>query len=74
MGQELPPVKRILELNPKHPLVVGLNRTHSERPDDTGLQEAAELVHSLALLAEGGELTDRARFVKLMADRLERTL
>jgi molecular chaperone HtpG len=74
MGQEIPHAKRILELNPRHPLVIGLNRTHTERPDDTGLDEMTELVHSLALLAEGGELTDPARFVKLTADRLERTL
>ncbi|WP_435178498.1 molecular chaperone HtpG [Actinacidiphila sp. bgisy145] len=74
MGQELPKVKRILELNPKHALVTGLNRAHGERADDPALKETAELVHSMALLAEGGELADPARFVKLMADRLERTL
>ncbi|WP_329367584.1 molecular chaperone HtpG [Streptomyces sp. NBC_00669] len=74
MGQELPRVKRILELNAKHPLVVGLNRAHGERQDDPALQETAELVHSMALLAEGGELADPARFVKLMAERLERSL
>ncbi len=74
MGQELPPVKRILELNPKHPLVLGLNRTHTERQGDTALEETTELVYAMALLAEGGELPDPSRFVKLMADRLERTL
>jgi molecular chaperone HtpG len=74
MGQEVPHVKRILELNPKHPLVAGLNRGHAERPDDTGLDEIAELLYGLALLAEGGDPADPARFVKLMADRLERTL
>jgi molecular chaperone HtpG len=74
MGQELPRVKRILELNPKHPLVIGLNKTRTERADDPGLDETAELVYDLALLAEGGELGDPARFVKLMVDRLERTL
>ncbi|WP_328465956.1 molecular chaperone HtpG [Streptomyces sp. NBC_00448] len=74
MGQELPRVKRILELNAKHPLVVGLNRAHGERQNDPALQETAELVHSMALLAEGGELGDPARFVKLMAERLERSL
>jgi molecular chaperone HtpG len=74
MGQEVPHVKRILELNPKHPLVAGLNRGHAERPDDTGLDETAELLYGLALLAEGGDPADPARFVKLMADRLERTL
>ena len=74
MGQEIPHAKRILELNPKHPLILGLNRTHTERKDDTGLEETAQLIHDMALLAEGGELTDPARFVRLMADRLERTL
>ncbi|MFE4331157.1 molecular chaperone HtpG [Streptomyces sp. NPDC056831] len=76
MGQPVPHVKRILELNPEHPLVSGLNRTHAERGEDsgTGLEETAELLHDLALLAEGGELGDPSRFVRLMADRLERTL
>ncbi|MFF2329303.1 MULTISPECIES: molecular chaperone HtpG [unclassified Streptomyces] len=76
MGQPVPQVKRILELNPQHPLVSGLNRAHAERgeEDGTGLEETAELLHDLALLAEGGELGDPSRFVRLMADRLERTL
>jgi molecular chaperone HtpG len=74
MGQEVPHTKRILELNPNHPLVTGLRRTHAERPDDAALAETAELVHNLALLAEGSEPVDPARFVRLMADRLERTL
>ena len=42
--------------------------------DDPALAETAELVHNLALLAEGSEPVDPARFVKLVADRLERTL
>lgn len=74
MGQEIPHAKRILELNPKHPLVAALNQTHGTRPDAASLPETAELLHNLALLAEGGEPTDPARFVKLVADRLERTL
>lgn len=74
MGQEVPQVKRILEVNPKHPLITGLNAAHAARPDDPALGETAELVHAMALLAEGGELPDPARFVSLVADRLERTL
>ncbi|MFE7397255.1 molecular chaperone HtpG [Streptomyces sp. NPDC057557] len=76
MGQPVPHVKRILELNPEHPLVSGLNAAHAERGEDAaiGLEETAELLHDLALLAEGGELGDPSRFVRLMADRLERTL
>jgi molecular chaperone HtpG len=74
MGQELPTIKRILELNPAHPLVVGLRDAHGERPDDGELAGTARLLHDMALLAEGGDLTDPARFVALLAQRLERAL
>ncbi|WP_043262735.1 molecular chaperone HtpG [Streptomyces sp. CT34] len=74
MGQEVPRTKRILELNPDHPLVKGLNQAYKERADRTELTETAELLHGLAVLAEGGQPKEPARFVKLMADRLERAL
>ncbi|WP_406410542.1 molecular chaperone HtpG [Streptomyces halstedii] len=78
MGQEVPHVKRILELNPSHALIGSLKRAHaaqdSEPGADSELAETAELVHGLALLSDGGELSDPARFSRLMADRLERTL
>jgi molecular chaperone HtpG len=74
MGQEGPRVKRILELNPTHPLVTGLRTAHGERADDPSLPETAELLYGTALLAEGGDLTDPARFARLLADRLARTL
>ncbi|WP_158891382.1 molecular chaperone HtpG [Amycolatopsis anabasis] len=74
MGQELPPVKRILELNPAHPLVSGLRKAHAEREDDSGLADTAELLYGMALLAEGGELSDPSRFMRLLADRLAHTL
>ncbi|WP_330336094.1 molecular chaperone HtpG [Streptomyces sp. NBC_00557] len=74
MGQEVPRAKRILELNPDHQLVKGLNQAYKEREDRTELSGTAELLHGLAVLAEGGRPKDPARFVKLMADRLERAL
>ncbi len=74
MGQELPPIKRILELNPEHALVTGLREAHAARPEDEGLAETAELLYGMALLAEGGELADPSRFIKLLAGRLEKTL
>ncbi|MEV0718261.1 molecular chaperone HtpG [Asanoa sp. NPDC050611] len=74
MGQEPPRVKRILELNPKHPLVEGLRAAHERRSDDTSLPETAELLYGTALLAEGGDLADPARFAKLLADRLADTI
>jgi molecular chaperone HtpG len=74
MGQDMPHVKRILELNPAHPLVAGLRTAHAERAEDPALPETAELLYGTALLAEGGDLDDPARFAKLLADRLARTV
>ncbi|MGW2491454.1 molecular chaperone HtpG [Streptomyces sp. NPDC001606] len=74
MGREVPRAKRILELNPGHQLVKALNQAHSEREDRTDLGEMAELLYGLAVLAEGGQPKDPARFVKLMTTRLERAL
>ncbi|MEU2385294.1 molecular chaperone HtpG [Streptomyces sp. NPDC012461] len=74
MGQEVPRAKRILELNPGHVLVKGLNEAYREREDRSGLVETTELLYSLAVLAEGGRPKDPARFVRLVADRLERVL
>jgi molecular chaperone HtpG len=74
MGQEGPRVKRILELNPNHPLVGGLRTAYDQRSDDPALPETAELLYGTALLAEGGDLADPARFAKLLADRLARTV
>jgi molecular chaperone HtpG len=74
MGQEGPRVKRILELNPSHRLVSGLRTAYEQRADDPALPETAELLYGTALLAEGGDLADPARFAKLLADRLARTV
>ncbi|MFC8043711.1 molecular chaperone HtpG [Nocardia sp. NPDC057353] len=79
-GQELPESKRILELNPTHPLVTGLRDAYDTRREDADagkvpeLAETAELLYGTAVLAEGGELKDPARFAHLLTDRLTRTV
>lgn len=73
-GQDIPVGKRILELNPNHPLVTGLRQAHQDRGDDPSIAETAELLYGTALLAEGGALDDPARFAEMLADRLARTV
>jgi molecular chaperone HtpG len=73
-GQVIPAGKRILELNPSHPLVTGLREAHKDRADDQSVAETAELLYGTALLAEGGELEDPAKFAGLLVDRLARTI
>ncbi|MEV4712785.1 molecular chaperone HtpG [Micromonospora sp. NPDC049374] len=74
MGQEVPKVKRILEINPTHPLVTGLRKAHEQGATGDSLAETAELLYGTALLAEGGDLADPSRFARILADRLARTL
>src|SRR5699024_11268546 len=76
MGQEIPQIKRILELNPTHPLVTGLREAHQQQgegADDSGLTDDAALLYDMALIAEGGELSDPSRFVNLLSNRLATT-
>jgi molecular chaperone HtpG len=70
MGQQMPPVKRILEINPKHPLITGLRAAHEKNPEDSALPELAEIILGTALLAEGGDLPNPARFARLLTERL----
>lgn len=74
MGHEVPQVKRILELNPTHPLVSGLRKAQEQGVTEESLKETAELLYGMALLAEGGELADPSRFTRILAERLARTL
>ena len=57
-GQRVPDFKPILEINPRHPVVLRL-KTEDERFDDW-----AAVLLDQAILAEGGQLDDPARFVK----------
>ncbi|MET3861910.1 molecular chaperone HtpG [Dietzia sp. 2505] len=69
-GMELPASKRILELNPSHPLVERLRSQYSEDPSAPGLADTARLLSGAAVLAEGGTLADPAAFAKLLVDRI----
>ena len=74
MGQEPPTVKRILELNPAHPLVTGLGTPTSSGRTTPRWSTPRDCCYGMALLAEGGELADPAAFVTLLSRRLEKSL
>ena len=61
MQQEVPEEKRILEINPSHPLIEKIKDLSGDE-----LNEAIELVYCSALIAEGSPLADASRFSKLL--------
>jgi molecular chaperone HtpG len=62
--RDLPEQKRILELNPTHPLIQRMREEHTARADSPQLTEWIELLYDQALLVEGSPLPDPARFSK----------
>ena len=73
-GQEVPVAKRVLELNPTHPLLPKLQVIVARDRTDPALAEYAELLYGQAILAEGGQLPDPAAFSKRIADLLLRVV
>ena len=61
-GQNAPVGKPILEINPKHPVVLRL------KYEDKKFDDWAAVLFDQALLAEGGQLDDPATFVKRVND------
>jgi molecular chaperone HtpG len=67
-GQDVPKVKRVLELNPTHPIVTKLRQLHAVDTNDPRLTLYAELLYGQALLAEGGVLADPAAFSRRLTE------
>ena len=71
LGQrDLPDSKPILEVNPGHPIIVGL----AERGDDALLDDASRLLLEQALLIEGVRPEDPIAFAKRLNRVMERAL
>jgi molecular chaperone HtpG len=64
---DLPAQKRILELNPSHPLVTRMRGELERDADSAQLVEWTEMVYDQALLSEGSPLPDPARFAARVA-------
>lgn len=61
MGQHVPEIKPILEINPAHPMVRRIEKEDGERQADLAL-----LLLDQAVLLDGGQLADPAGFVRRM--------
>lgn len=69
-GQDVPKVRRNLEINPSHPLVEKLRRMHGEDPSGPDVARFARVLFGLAALSEGGKMEDPAAFSREVAELL----
>ncbi|MBX9678815.1 MAG: molecular chaperone HtpG [Gemmataceae bacterium] len=75
MGQAAPePEKRVLELNPEHPLVQAMEALRSRDANDARLETACRLLYDEALIAEGSKVQDPAEFARRLNEVAVRSL
>ncbi|MFW5751198.1 MAG: molecular chaperone HtpG [Planctomycetota bacterium] len=74
MGQPVPEVKRILELNPDHELVRKLRGIYEADAGDERLPHHLRLLRDQAVLAEGGRIEDPAGFARAVQEMLGATI
>jgi molecular chaperone HtpG len=65
-GEKVPPRLKTLELNPAHELVTKLYARYDKNPNDPVIADYAQLLWGHAVIADGGELKDVARFNKAL--------
>ena len=68
MNQPVPETKRILELNPDHPVIETMNGLIASDKKNPKLAAYSELLYDQALLTEGIAIKDPARFARLVTD------
>ncbi len=66
-GRAIPRAKRILEVNPSHPVIQHLRGLHERDAGSAQVAEWVEMLHDQALLTEGSAIEDPNRFARRMA-------
>ncbi|MFZ5950587.1 MAG: molecular chaperone HtpG [Candidatus Rifleibacteriota bacterium] len=73
-GKDVPQVKRILELNPQHPLLNKMQQLFAANRSDSRIEDYSDMLYAQALLAEGGQLPDPAGFNRKVAELMVNSL
>lgn len=68
MNQAVPETKRILELNPDHPVIETMNDLFAADKKNPKLADYSELLYDQALLTEGIAIKDPAKFARLVTN------
>ena len=74
MGQEMPEIKRTLELNPDHKLLKAMAKAIKEDEKNKNIDEYAKLLYSQAILLEGGQIENMPTFINKMAELMAEKL
>jgi len=70
-GRPQGPSRRILEVNPSHPLIQSLQSLNEREPGSARLQDWVETLYDQAVLMEGGRLEDPNLFARRLTSLLQ---
>jgi molecular chaperone HtpG len=70
-GQAMPASKRILEVNPSHPLIKSLAVQQNKGSDKALLNDWVDVLYDTALLAEGNQVKNPGVFAKKLTKIME---
>jgi molecular chaperone HtpG len=68
MNQAVPESKRVLELNPDHPILKAMAGIHQQDQAAAALADYADLLYDQALLTEGSPIKDPLRFTRMVSE------
>jgi molecular chaperone HtpG len=73
-GNDLPSQKRILEINPDHPVIERLHLLNAKDPESATVADWLTLLYDQALLAEGSPIADPQRFAQRVSELMSKAL
>ncbi|MDA8429507.1 MAG: molecular chaperone HtpG [Geobacteraceae bacterium] len=68
MNQAVPESKRVLELNPEHPILKAMAGIYQQDKGAPALSDYADLLYDQALLTEGTPIKDPLRFTRMISE------
>jgi molecular chaperone HtpG len=71
-NQAFPESKRILEVNPAHPVIQNLKRAHEADAESSTVADWMALLYDQALIAEGSPLPDPGAFSRRLSQLMGR--
>jgi molecular chaperone HtpG len=71
-GADLPPARRILEINPDHPAVEAVYNVYTRNVSDPRLEQYGRLLYDQAVIGEGSKVPDFTTFARRINELLVR--
>jgi molecular chaperone HtpG len=69
----MPKTRRILEVNPTHPVIESLGRAYAVDAESESVSDRISLLYDQALIAEGSQVEDPAAFARRLGRLMEQT-